>query len=88
VERPKLYQTVHVDGTPLAEPARMDDPAPISESLSLESHGKLNRGRSERRADTTEEERDDVRSPQSPRRLAYHSLSPPGHWKNLFIWSW
>jgi U3 small nucleolar RNA-associated protein 21 len=27
-----FYQTVHVDGTPLAEPARMDDPAPISES--------------------------------------------------------
>jgi U3 small nucleolar RNA-associated protein 21 len=82
-----FYQTVHVDGTPLAEPARMDDPAPISESLDVtESHGKLNRGRSERRADTTEEELDDEKVPAVPKEVGLITLSglPPGHWKNLF----
>jgi U3 small nucleolar RNA-associated protein 21 len=82
-----FYQTVHVDGTPLAEPARMDDPAPISESMDVtESHGKLNRGRSERRADTTEEELDDEKVPAVPKEVGLITLSglPPGHWKNLF----
>jgi U3 small nucleolar RNA-associated protein 21 len=85
-----FYQTVHVDGSPLLEPAPMDDPAAISESLDpsqIKRSKAAARGQARRKDETKEEDHeDDSKVPAVPKESGLITLSglPPSHWKNLF----
>jgi U3 small nucleolar RNA-associated protein 21 len=89
-----FYQTVHVDGTTaLTAPARMDDPAPITELDGNEEYGDeamkyIHRATTDaNNARKLQEDEGDLSSgPAKAREDGLITLSglPPAHWKNLF----
>ena len=82
-----FYQTVHLDGVDLSEPARMDEPMPISDVHEPGTESTLTMLASK----TTdiaidEDEQGDSKIPAIPKESGLITLSglPVAHWKNLF----
>lgn len=81
------YQTVNIDGTPLKEPARMDEPVPMADDAPSQTYT-ASKPSEERVPTGNESEVDGVddKGPALPKEAGLITLSglPPAHWKNLF----
>lgn len=82
-----FYQTVHIEGTEMTEPARMDDPIPISDAMDEMKEYQLDVAKATAVDDGKYADIDDgSKVPAMAREPGLITLSglPQSHWKNLF----